>query len=146
MEENHTVLDMLKDRAIETNSSLASMPTETKRASHTLLCFSLPPPYLEIISMKLVTYSEIWALTVGSALLWFVTGFGARRGESIQEEILSSLITHTFGFCRPKPLSCIGLLVYVAKRDRVCLLVLNPSVKGFPMAGCVLLRLGYCQV
>lgn len=59
VEERTAVVDMLKDRAVETNSSLASMPAETKRASRVLLSFSLAPPCLEMITSKLVTYTEI---------------------------------------------------------------------------------------
>lgn len=45
MEENRTVPDMLKDMATETDDSLASILTETKKSPeeipHTLSCLSL---------------------------------------------------------------------------------------------------------
>lgn len=56
MEENKTIVDMLKDRAIETDSSLASMP-ETKSFTYPAV-LQLPTLSGEI-TLTLVTYSEI---------------------------------------------------------------------------------------
>lgn len=156
VEESKAAVDMLKDRAVETDSSLASMPAETNRASRVLPGFSLAPPCLEMRTSKLVSHTEIWALTVGSALLWFATGFGAGKGESVQWEIpLYPYHTHIWLSANQSRLLALDFESTCGQRSRslslMWILVLKsclwqaPIIRTFLLL-CILLRLAHCQV